>query len=293
LVEAPNPRGMVPTASPYIWKVIDNLHMLWMGIWIHHHAITNTLVNPDLGRSLKSFLVTAWRWMKPLCSGWLRLQIYMEWFLQPLHTYERWLTTFIFICCGWLGFGSIIMPLPIRRLIQIWDEEASNPWSLLGAEWSHCAVVQAWNPHGMIPTASPNIWKVIINLHMLWMGIWIHHHAITSTPVNWDLGRKRSNPWSCLALNEAIVHWLRLQIYMEWFPHLLHTYERWLTTIICCGWGYRPIIMPLPVCWLIKIWEASSNPGQCLVLNEAIVQYLRLKTHKEWFPQPLHTYERW
>jgi hypothetical protein len=34
--------------------------MLWMGIWIHHHAITNMLVNPDLGRMVKS-LVTAWR----------------------------------------------------------------------------------------------------------------------------------------------------------------------------------------------------------------------------------------
>jgi hypothetical protein len=37
---------MVPTSTPNIYKVfnnlqvVDNLHMLWMGIWIHHHSAT-------------------------------------------------------------------------------------------------------------------------------------------------------------------------------------------------------------------------------------------------------------
>ena len=43
--------------------------MLWMGIWIHHHAVTTTLVGPDSKSQLKSW-VTAWCQMKPLCSGW-------------------------------------------------------------------------------------------------------------------------------------------------------------------------------------------------------------------------------
>jgi hypothetical protein len=49
--------------------VFDNLHMLWMGIWIHHHAITAGLVNQNLGSQLKSRRVTPWCQMKPLCSG--------------------------------------------------------------------------------------------------------------------------------------------------------------------------------------------------------------------------------
>ena len=121
---------------------------------------------------------------------WLRLQIHMEWFPHLLHTYKRWLTTII--CCGW-GYGSIIVPLPKHWLILIWEERRSNPWSLLGAKWSHCAKIQ-----------------------------------------------------------------------VEWFQHLLNTWERWLTTFICCGWGYRPIIMPLPVRWLIQIWEEASNPWSLL-----------------------------
>jgi hypothetical protein len=44
---------MVPISTPNIYKVIDNLHMLWMGIWVHHHAITTTLVDPDLENRMK------------------------------------------------------------------------------------------------------------------------------------------------------------------------------------------------------------------------------------------------
>jgi hypothetical protein len=38
-----------------ICKVFDNLHMLWMGRWIHPHAVATTLVlGPDLGIRLNS-----------------------------------------------------------------------------------------------------------------------------------------------------------------------------------------------------------------------------------------------
>jgi hypothetical protein len=29
--------------------MFENIHLLWMGIWIHHHTITTALVGPDLG----------------------------------------------------------------------------------------------------------------------------------------------------------------------------------------------------------------------------------------------------
>ncbi len=31
---------MAPKSTSSIYKVFDNVHMLWMGTWIHHHAIT-------------------------------------------------------------------------------------------------------------------------------------------------------------------------------------------------------------------------------------------------------------
>ncbi len=48
-VEALDPPGMVPTSPSSIYKVFDNVHMLWMGRWIDHHAVTTALVGPDLG----------------------------------------------------------------------------------------------------------------------------------------------------------------------------------------------------------------------------------------------------
>jgi len=33
----------------YIYKVIEHLEQLWMGIWQHTHTVTTTEVSPDLG----------------------------------------------------------------------------------------------------------------------------------------------------------------------------------------------------------------------------------------------------
>ncbi len=120
VVEALDPPGLVPTSTSSIYKEFDNVHMLWMGIWIwiHHHPVTTTLVGPDLGSRLKS-------------AG-----------------------------------------------------------SLLGATIAndHCGVVEALDPPGLVPTSTSSIYTEFDNVHMLWMGIWIHHHAVTTTLVGPDLG---------------------------------------------------------------------------------------------------------
>jgi uncharacterized protein YfaT (DUF1175 family) len=111
VIEAPNPHGKVFTFTPYICKVFDNHHMLWMGIWIHHHAVTATLVSPDFG----------------------------------------------------------------------------SPAEILG-RYLH-AVVESLNTHGMLSTSTLYIYKVFDNHHMLWMGIWVHHHAATTTLVQPRFGK--------------------------------------------------------------------------------------------------------
>ena len=59
---------MVPTSTSNIYQVFDNLHMLWMGIWIHHHAIATTLAGPDLESWLKTQVI-ALRQMKVFHIG--------------------------------------------------------------------------------------------------------------------------------------------------------------------------------------------------------------------------------
>ncbi len=49
MVEAVQPFKLHLTSMSYIYKVFEHLKQLWMGIWQHTHAITNTDVSPDLG----------------------------------------------------------------------------------------------------------------------------------------------------------------------------------------------------------------------------------------------------
>jgi hypothetical protein len=59
---------MIPTSPSNICKVLDKLHMLWMGIWSHREAMSTTCICQNLGSLLKSF--TAGQQTTPLCSGW-------------------------------------------------------------------------------------------------------------------------------------------------------------------------------------------------------------------------------
>ena len=181
MVEALTQHGMVPSSPHIIYQALDNVHMLWMGTWIYHNAVTNTCVHPDVGSLPKYYHC----WVtKEVIVQWLRVLTNMESIPHPLPTYARYLTTFI--CCGW-AHGTFIMWLPLHVFIQMWEVQW-NPASLLGYKGYHCAVVEALTQDGRVLTSPSNIWKVFENLHMLWMGTWIYHNAVTTICVNPDLG---------------------------------------------------------------------------------------------------------
>jgi hypothetical protein len=74
VVEALTQHGMVPISPPSIYQALDNVHMLWMGTWIYHNAITNTCVNP--GRCWKSLEILHHYWVtKDDIVKWLRLAL--------------------------------------------------------------------------------------------------------------------------------------------------------------------------------------------------------------------------
>jgi hypothetical protein len=70
----------------------------------------------------------------------------------------------------------------------------------------------------------PNIYKAFDILHMLWMGIWIHHHAVTTYCYQPRFGKSAEILGHCLVVYEALVHWLMLQTHVEWIQPLLQTY---------------------------------------------------------------------
>jgi hypothetical protein len=106
---------MVPTSTPYIYKVFETIYMLWMGRWVYHHATTTILVSPEF-RELADFLGHRDA-TNDARVDWLRLKTHMKWFPHPLHTYTRYLRSFICCGCGWADW-STIMPLPPYLLPQ-------------------------------------------------------------------------------------------------------------------------------------------------------------------------------
>ena len=73
------------------------------------------------------------------------------------------------------------------------------------------------------------------------------------------------------------MQWLRLSSRMEWFPHQLKTYTRWLTSIICCGWGYGAPTMLLPPHLRDWIWKVGWNHRSLLGVkwyHHAVVETL-------------------
>jgi hypothetical protein len=106
LDEATDPPGMVPTSTPYIYKVFETIYMLWMGRLVHHHATTTILVSPEF-RELADFLGHS-EATNDARVDWLRPKTHMEWFPHPLHKYTRCLRSFI--CCG-RADGSTITTL--------------------------------------------------------------------------------------------------------------------------------------------------------------------------------------
>jgi hypothetical protein len=47
MVEAVEPFILHPTSMSYIYKVLEHLQLLWMGIWLHTHTIKTSNVYPD------------------------------------------------------------------------------------------------------------------------------------------------------------------------------------------------------------------------------------------------------
>ena len=198
-------------------------------IWQHSYA-----VDGDMDQSSSHIQQTCW----PRCEKsekaldhclalyvalqhWLRLQTHMEWLTHPPQTYEGVYNIHML----WMGIRihnhanstSLVGP----DLGSQW-----NPVSLLGPVWSPTALVEESNTHGMVYTSTPNIWKMFGTIHMLWMGIWIHHHAIFTLLVvsRPRFGESEKVLGHCLAQYEALLPWLRLQTHMEWLPHLPQAY---------------------------------------------------------------------
>ena len=146
-----------------------------------HLKSTKIVWESKSARSLPSQLTRKWRSI-PLCNDWGLRPTQNESYIHARHA----MCLATVICSGW-AYGSIIKPLPLQGLAQILESN-QNPGSLLGRKPYHYAMIEAWDPPRMDHTSMSDICNVFGNSHMQWMGIWIHHQAITTARVGPDFG---------------------------------------------------------------------------------------------------------
>jgi hypothetical protein len=157
---------------------------------------------------------------------WLRPQTHMEWLLHPLQTYKMCLRTFI--CCVYGQMDPPSLHYHHTCWPKVWGV-SWFPWTQWGYKWCHGALVEAPDPHGMVPTSTPYICKV-------WQGVW---ELKTFIWCRWAVGSTIIIPLPPFLLaqnfqirgisyvtarllemtNDVMVHWLRPQTHMERFPH--------------------------------------------------------------------------
>jgi len=143
----------------------------------------------------------------------------------------------------------------------------------------------------------PHPFQVIDNLHMMWMGIWFHHHAVTNKCVGPpDVGSQLKSCTSQVknkgchyAVGEALV---QHGMVLAFLFNLLKVFK----TFICCGWAYGSISSCHyhQVCWSRGVKSSAEILHHWWASKDAIMQWqwVRLLSNIEWFPHPFSTYEK-
>jgi hypothetical protein len=104
-----------------------------------------------------------------------------------------------------------------------------------------------------------------------------HYHGFC--PIRfWESAQLLGHSWPTF---DTMIQCLRLATQPEVIPHSNPTYTRYLGSFICCGWGYGPIITPLPRLLSDQILVIAQYLGCSWPTVDTIIQCLRLATHNQ------------
>ncbi len=166
----------------YIYELFEHLLRLWMGIWLHNHTITTTDASPDLGK-LAEILPNASVQTMPLHFDWgCRTFQTASW----IHVIYIWCLSH-FSGCGW-AYGFTFTSLPPQKLPQIWESWLKS-YPMQVCKPCHYTLVEAVEPYKLRLMSMAYLYKAFESLLMMWMGIWLHTHTVTTTDVSPDLGK--------------------------------------------------------------------------------------------------------
>ena len=167
---------------------------------------------------------------------------------HPWHSYVRNLSTFFSCLDGQMAAHSHCsyhhkMLPPIRetwlksKLMWVW-----KPY--------HRAIVEVVGP--LHPTSISYIHKVFEHLQLLWMGILLHTHTVTTTRCHW-LKSQAIQVWT------APCHYSMVETPVEPFKlhstSLAYIYTVFKYLLLPSGWSYDCTLTPLPPQTFPQIWE--------------------------------------
>ena len=112
----------------------------------------------------------------------------------------------------WRIHGSVL-----KALALVWTSTRS--WNDQPHAYNGSGNHQPHNPTRSHPTFKSNISKVFGKLHMLWMGIWIHHHSVAMAFVGSGFGSPQ--------LNFFGHSWPTFDTIIQWLYHLEHWLYWW------------------------------------------------------------------
>ena len=181
------------------------------------------------------------------------------------------------------------MPIPPHMFAQNWGV-CWNSGSQQGIKWSPCALVEAPKTHTTTPTSNPNIYKVIDNLHMHWMGIGIRHQAVTTS-------RFEKSAEILLVHSKAKMKLLCTGWGSKNTWHSSHIQSKHIQGNLQPSYAIDGDRDPSSSCYQQtcppRIGKSAKSLG-CFTraTNEALVPWWRLQTHMTWLPHPQQTYTR-
>jgi hypothetical protein len=130
---------------PYICKVVENLHMLWMGTWTCHHSVPPLSLVKLLEANLE-FWVTATPQPVGLCSVWGYGPTPNRSEINVIHMQGGWEPSYA--VDGHMDLSSLSPPTLIRQAF------GSQAWILGNCQATICRVVwclRLWTHSKQIP----------------------------------------------------------------------------------------------------------------------------------------------
>ena len=164
VIEAIDSNKIVPTSMANTWKMFDNLHMMWMCIWMCPNHTMVALIDRVFG-SDSEFLVISRQQMI--------VTVVME-ALDPINilptsmsnTYKVFDNLHMMRMCTWMCPNHTMAAL----IVQVFGSD-SEIWVSPPQQMIVAVVIEAIDPINILPTSMSNTYKVFDNLHMMWMCI--------------------------------------------------------------------------------------------------------------------------